>query len=71
MAELDNALRSGDPWVTGSRKFRDFDDYRLGGTGYAAMKNAGDPPRATTKGAKNIRRANVRCPVNVWAKSLC
>lgn len=27
LSELKNALRSGDMWVTGSRQFRDFDDY--------------------------------------------
>ncbi|WP_028215621.1 Tn3 family transposase, partial [Paraburkholderia mimosarum] len=29
LAELKNALRSGDIWVQGSRQFRDFDDYLL------------------------------------------
>ena len=29
MAELKNALRSGDMWVLGSRQFRDFEDYLL------------------------------------------
>ena len=31
LSELKNALRSGDMWVTGSRQFRDFDDYLLVG----------------------------------------
>ena len=29
LAELKNALRSGDIWVQGSRQFRDFDEYLL------------------------------------------
>jgi len=29
LAELKNALRSGDIWVQGSRQFKDFDDYLL------------------------------------------
>lgn len=62
MAELDNALRSGDTWVTGSRKFRDFDDYRLGGTGYAAMKNAGDPPPCHNQGREKYPQGQRALP---------
>ncbi|RAX48213.1 Tn3 family transposase [Arthrobacter sp. AQ5-05] len=52
LAELKNALRSGDMWVTGSRQFRDFDDYLLSGPDYTAMKNAGDLPLVTTAGGE-------------------
>lgn len=29
MNELNNALRSGDVWVPGSRRYADFEDYLL------------------------------------------
>lgn len=50
LAELKNALRSGDMWVTGSRQFRDFDDYLLAGTDYTVMKDAGTLPLVTATG---------------------
>ena len=52
LTELKNALRSGDMWVTGSRQFRDFDDYLLSGSDYTVMKNAGSLPLVTTDGAE-------------------
>jgi TnpA family transposase len=51
LTELKNALRSGDMWVTGSRQFRDFDDYLLAGVDYTGMKNAGKLPLITTDGS--------------------
>lgn len=51
LAELKNALRSGDMWVTGSRQFRDFDDYLLAGADYTAKKNAGKLPLITIDGS--------------------
>ena len=51
LTELKNALRSGDMWVTGSRQFRDFDDYLLAGVDYTGMKNAGKLPLVTTDGS--------------------
>lgn len=51
LTELKNALRSGDMWVTGSRQFRDFDDYLLAGADYTGMKNAGNLPLVTTDGS--------------------
>ncbi|MGO4587129.1 Tn3 family transposase [Arthrobacter sp. 2RAF6] len=51
LAELKNALRSGDMWVTGSRTFRDFDDYLLASADYAGMKNAGKLPLTTADGS--------------------
>ncbi|MFQ4150209.1 Tn3 family transposase [Arthrobacter sp. LAPM80] len=52
LAELKNALRSGDMWVTGSRQFRDFDDYLLAGSDYTLMKNAGELPLVTANGGE-------------------
>ncbi len=52
LTELKNALRSGDMWVTGSRQFRDFDDYLLAGPDYTVMKNAGELPLVTTDGGE-------------------
>lgn len=51
LTELKNALRSGDMWVTGSRQFRDFDDYLLAGADYTGMKNNGTLPLITTDGS--------------------
>lgn len=39
-------------WVTGSRQFRDFDDYLLAGSDYTAMKHAGELPLVITNGGK-------------------
>lgn len=44
MAELKNALRSGDMWVPGSRQFKDFEDYLLPPTRFAAQQEAGELP---------------------------
>ncbi|MGY2747585.1 Tn3 family transposase [Arthrobacter sp. UYCu723] len=52
LTELKNALRSGDMWVTGSRQFRDFDDYLLAGPDYTAMKDVGNLPLVTTDGGE-------------------
>ena len=38
-------------WVTGSRQFRDFDDYLLAGDDYTGMKNAGKLPLITADGS--------------------
>jgi TnpA family transposase len=38
LAELKNALRSGDIWVEGSRQFRDFEDYLLPTDKFADLK---------------------------------
>ncbi|WP_113717962.1 Tn3 family transposase [Arthrobacter dokdonensis] len=51
LAELKNALRSGDMWVTGSRQFRDFDGYLLAGDDYTGIKNSGKLPLITTDGS--------------------
>ena len=42
LAELRNALRSGDVWVPGSRQFKDFEDYLLPQAQFAAAA-AGSP----------------------------
>jgi TnpA family transposase len=46
LAELKNALRSGDIWVQGSRQFRDFDEYLLPAEKFASLRQAGALPLA-------------------------
>ena len=59
LAELKNALRSGDMWVTGSRQFRDFEDYLLAGSDYTLMKSAGELPLVTTNGGPGYASTNL------------
>jgi len=40
LAELKNALRSGDIWVQGSRQFRDFDEYLLPTQKFASLRQS-------------------------------
>ncbi|MDX9718706.1 MAG: Tn3 family transposase [Thauera sp.] len=42
LAELKNALRSGDIWVQGSRQFKDFEDYLLPADQFGALKQANE-----------------------------
>ncbi|HXZ46156.1 MAG TPA: Tn3 family transposase [Pseudolabrys sp.] len=44
LAELKNALRSGDIWVQGSRQFKDFDEYLLTAGKFASLRQAGQLP---------------------------
>ncbi|MCA4135463.1 Tn3 family transposase [Arthrobacter sp. M4] len=60
LAELKNALRSGDMWVTGSRQFRDFDDYLLAGADYVGKKNAGKLPLITADGSAGYLEDRLR-----------
>jgi hypothetical protein len=46
MAELKNALRSGDIWVVGSRRFKDFEDYLLPAEKFETLKLANESPLA-------------------------
>jgi TnpA family transposase len=46
LAELKNALRSGDIWVQGSRQFKDFDEYLLPADKFGALKQANELPIA-------------------------
>jgi len=46
LAELKNALRSGDIWVQGSHQFRDFEEYLLPARKFAALRQAGTLPLA-------------------------
>ncbi len=48
LAELKNALRSGDIWVQGSRQFKDFDEYLLPADAFAALKQADELPVAVS-----------------------
>jgi Tn3 transposase DDE domain len=40
LAELKNALRSGDIWVQGSRQFKDFDEYLIPNERFSALREA-------------------------------
>jgi len=46
LAELKNALRSGDIWVQGSRQFKDFDEYLLPADKFSSLKNSDQLPLA-------------------------
>lgn len=46
LAELKNALRSGDMWVVGSRQFKDFEEYLVPAQPFAALLEAGELPLA-------------------------
>ncbi len=48
LAELKNALRSGDMWVQGSRQFKDFDEYLLPADQFGALKQANELPIAVS-----------------------
>src|SRR5574337_255656 len=48
LAELKNALRSGDIWVQGSRQFKDFDEYLLPTETFGALKQANALPVAVS-----------------------
>jgi len=51
LAELKNALRSGDIWVQGSRQFKDFEEYLLPPGTFASLKqNAALPLTVATAG---------------------
>ena len=43
LSEMRNALRSGDLWVTGSRQFKNFEDYLLPPPAFAGLKAEGLP----------------------------
>jgi len=44
LAELKNALRSGDIWVLGSRQFKDFEDYLVPAGRFSALLQANELP---------------------------
>nr|MDP9476994.1 Tn3 family transposase [Actinomycetota bacterium] len=46
LSELKNGLRSGDVWVPGSRRYRDFDDYLIPKEDFEGMLSNGGPPVA-------------------------
>jgi hypothetical protein len=47
LAELKNALRSGDIWVPGSRQFRDFEDYLLPTAAFESLDISNELPLTT------------------------
>jgi TnpA family transposase len=44
LAELKNALRSGDIWVQGSRQFKNFNDYLVPAAEFDSLRNDGNLP---------------------------
>ena len=46
LAELKNALRSGDMWVLGSRQFKDLEEYLVPAEPFATLLRAGELPLA-------------------------
>lgn len=46
LAELKNALRSGDMWIPGSRQFKDFEDYLLPPERFAILRDTPALPSA-------------------------
>lgn len=57
LAELKNALRSGDIWVQGSRQFKDFEEYLMPADRFAALRQAGELPLAVvTNGEEYLQQ---------------
>jgi TnpA family transposase len=48
LSELKNSLRSGDIWVSGSRQFRNFDEYLLPSEKFVQIKESNELPIAVT-----------------------
>ena len=46
LSELKDGLRSGDVYVAGSNRFRDFDDYLIPHDAWEGMRSSGDVPVA-------------------------
>ena len=46
MSELKDGLRSGDVYVAGSNRYRDFEDYLLPRDAWEGMRSSGSPPSA-------------------------
>ena len=56
LAELKNALRSGDMWVVGSRQFKDFEEYLVPAQPFAALLEAGELPLAVEADGEHYLR---------------
>ena len=57
LAELKNALRSGDMWVLGSRQFKDFEEYLVPAQPFAALLQVGELPLAVeTNGERYLQQ---------------
>ena len=48
LSELKNSLRSGDIWVSGSRQFRNFDEYLLPSEKFVQIRESNELPIAVT-----------------------
>jgi hypothetical protein len=60
LAELQNAVRSGDILVQVSRQFRDFDEYLLPAPKFAALRQAGSLPLAVVTDCEPYLRDRLR-----------
>ena len=61
LAELKNALRSGDIWVEGSRQFKNFNEYLVPAQKFAALKEAGELPLAVDPDCEAYLRGPAGC----------
>jgi hypothetical protein len=62
LSELKNGLRSGDVWVPGSRRYRDFDDYLVSRDAFDGIRAGGGPPVAVeTDFGAYLKGARRRC----------
>lgn len=60
LAELRNHLRSGDIWVTGSRQFKDFDEYLLPTDTWMKMKVTGKLPLSVDTNVEQYLEDRIR-----------
>lgn len=56
LAELGKSLRSGDLWVAGSRRYRDFEEYVLTPEAFAAVRSSGLPLAIELDGPKYLAK---------------
>lgn len=66
LAELKNALRSGDIWVQGSRQFKDFEEYLLPTEKFEALRQQNSLPLPITTDCDRYLDERWR---NAWKRS--
>ncbi len=66
LAELKNALRSGDIWVRGSRQFKDFDEYLLPAGKFASLRQAGQLPLGIVTDCDRYLQTGCRSCKDSW-----
>jgi len=59
LAELKNALRSGDIWVEGSRQFKNFNEYMVPAQKFTALKEANELPLAINPDCESYLRVRL------------